>query len=93
MSENNILVSDSSNVLSLTEDLASNEYPGRGLMLGVSLKEGLASGQIVKEALEAGLMLLTAKAKVRMLPPLTIFDEEINKGLDILEKVLSAHNQ
>ena len=38
-------------------------------------------------------MLLTAKAKVRMLPPLTISDEEINKGLDILEKVLSAHNQ
>ena len=66
---------------------------GRGLMLGVSLKEGLTSGQIVKEALEAGLMLLTAKAKVRMLPPLTISDEEINKGLDILEKVLSAHNQ
>ena len=36
MSENNILVSDSSNVLSLTEDLASNEYPGRGLMLGTT---------------------------------------------------------
>ena len=62
-------------------------------MLGVSLKEGLASGQIVKEALEAGLMLLTAKAKVRMLPPLTISDEEINKGLDILEKVLASHEK
>lgn len=66
---------------------------GRGLMLGISLREGLASGDIVAQCLENGLLLLTAKAKVRMLPPLTISYEDIDKGLDILEKVLVSHEQ
>ncbi|MBC8570551.1 aspartate aminotransferase family protein [Zongyangia hominis] len=64
---------------------------GRGLMLGISLKEGLASVDILKECLAKGLLLLTAKTKLRMLPPLNISFEDIDKGLDILEQVLSSH--
>ncbi|MDY3654648.1 MAG: aspartate aminotransferase family protein, partial [Ruminococcus callidus] len=38
---------------------------------------------------EKGLLVLTAKTKVRLLPPLTITDEEIEKGVAILADVLS----
>lgn len=60
---------------------------GMGLMLGISLKTKKAA-EIVQGALENGLLLLTAKEKLRMLPPLTISYEEIDKGIAILEKLL-----
>ncbi|MCX7658060.1 MAG: aspartate aminotransferase family protein [Oscillospiraceae bacterium] len=60
---------------------------GMGLMLGISLKTKKAP-EIVQEAIENGLLLLTAKEKLRMLPPLTISYEEIDKGIAILEKLL-----
>jgi len=60
---------------------------GMGMMIGVEIK-GKDSKQIVASALENGLMLLTAKNKVRMLPPLNISDEDIEEGLEILEKTL-----
>ena len=47
------------------------------------------ASKVVSDALEAGLMILTAKDKVRLLPPLTITYEEIDAGLAILEKVLA----
>jgi len=61
---------------------------GMGLMLGVVI-EGKEAGKIVDEALEQGLMLLTAKDRVRMLPPLTITYDEIDEGLDIFESVIA----
>ena len=44
---------------------------------------------VANAALEKGLLVLTAKTKVRLLPPLTITDEEIEKGVAILADVLS----
>lgn len=61
---------------------------GMGLMIGIQLKSKVA-GDIVKAALDKGLLLLTAKTKVRLLPPLTITYEEIDKGLDILIGLLN----
>lgn len=61
---------------------------GMGLMIGIQLKSKVA-GDIVKAALDNGLLLLTAKTKVRLLPPLTITYEEIDKGLDILIELLN----
>ncbi len=61
---------------------------GMGLMLGVAV-EGKEASMVVSDALEAGLMILTAKDKVRLLPPLTITYEEIDAGLAILEKALA----
>ena len=61
---------------------------GMGLMLGIRLSEGIKSADIVKKAIEHGALLLTAKAKVRLLPPLTITYDEIDKGLVALEKAL-----
>ncbi|MGN0700682.1 MAG: aspartate aminotransferase family protein, partial [Oscillospiraceae bacterium] len=62
---------------------------GMGLMIGIELKTK-AAGDIVKAALDKGLLLLTAKTKVRLLPPLTISYEEIDKGMEILLGLLNA---
>ncbi len=61
---------------------------GLGMMIGAELKSKKAADVLTK-AMNNGLMLLTAKEKVRLLPPLNITYEEIDKGLEILEKVLS----
>lgn len=60
---------------------------GMGLMIGIELKTKSAA-DVVKAALGEGLLLLTAKTKVRLLPPLTITYEEIDKGLTILTELL-----
>lgn len=64
-----------------------DKVDGMGLMLGASLKTKIAS-EAVKEALDNGLLMLTAKEKLRLLPPLTISYEEIDKGIAILEGIL-----
>lgn len=56
---------------------------GMGLMIGIELKTKKAA-DVVRAALDKGLLLLTAKTKVRLLPPLTITYDEIDKGLEIL---------
>ncbi len=60
---------------------------GKGLMLGVKLKQGDAHDVLVRCA-EQGLLILTAKELVRFLPPLTITREEMDEGLGIFEQVL-----
>lgn len=62
---------------------------GMGLMIGIELKNKKA-GDVVKAALDKELLLLTAKTKIRLLPPLTITYEEIDKGLEILLGLLNA---
>ena len=61
---------------------------GLGLMIGIELTEKKAA-DVVKAALDKGLLLLTAKTKVRLLPPLTITNEEIDAGLKIIEELLA----
>ena len=61
---------------------------GRGLMLGVKLKEKDANDVLVQCA-KAGLLILTAKELVRFLPPLTITQEDIDQGLAIFQQVLA----
>lgn len=60
---------------------------GMGMMLGVALDLGTAK-DIAASCVKNGLLILTAKDVLRLLPPLTITDEEIKKGLEILKKVL-----
>lgn len=74
------------NKLSKIEGVAS--VSGLGLMIGIELKDKKAA-DVVKAALDRGLLLLTAKTKVRLLPPLTITYEEIDKGLQIFEELLA----
>lgn len=62
---------------------------GIGLMIGISLKTKKAA-DVVKAALDEGLLLLTAKEKIRLLPPLTIDKQEIQEGVAILRKLLEV---
>ena len=60
---------------------------GMGLMIGISLKTKDAKA-VAQAALDNGLLVLTAKEKVRLLPPLTISYDEIDKGIAILADIL-----
>ncbi len=57
---------------------------GLGLMIGITTEK--PAGEIVSECLKNGLLCLTAKTKVRLLPPLNISDEDLKQGLEILAK-------
>lgn len=60
---------------------------GLGLMLGIETDKN--AGEIAKECLDNGLLVLTAhKNKVRLLPALNISYDEINEGLKILKEVI-----
>ncbi|NPA12373.1 MAG: aspartate aminotransferase family protein [Aquificae bacterium] len=62
---------------------------GKGLMVGVSLPEDKKAQEVVKKALEKGLIIGTAGGNtVRFLPPLIITKEEIEKGVSIFKEIL-----
>lgn len=65
------------------------ELSGIGLMIGITLSEEVCAADIAKKCAEQGLLILTAKNKLRMLPPLNITKDEIDTGISILRKVLS----
>ena len=60
---------------------------GLGMMIGI-LPENKKAADIAKQAIAKGLLVLTAKDRVRLLPPLTIDDATLEKGLDILISIL-----
>ena len=62
---------------------------GLGMMIGIALKNQKAA-DVASAALQKGLLVLTAKDKVRLLPPLTISYEEMDQGLAIMAEVLGA---
>ena len=63
---------------------------GLGLMIGVEFEEGTKAVDIVAKCIEKGVLFLTAKTKLRLLPPLIINDEQIEKGIALLKEVLEA---
>lgn len=65
------------------------EISGLGLMIGISLSESKNAAEIAELCIENGLLILTAKTKLRLLPPLNITYDEINEGIDIIKNVLN----
>lgn len=62
---------------------------GKGLMLGFQV-EG-APADYLKAAAERGLLILTAGSDtVRLLPPLTVSDDELERGIALLIEVLNG---
>jgi len=59
---------------------------GMGLMLGIETEKD--AKDIANECLKNGLLVLTAKTKVRLLPALNISYEELDKGLEILKEII-----
>ena len=63
---------------------------GMGLMLGVGV-QGMTHKELKDRLMEKGLLCLTAGADtLRLLPPLVITREEIDKGLAVMAKVMKA---
>ncbi len=62
---------------------------GLGLMLGVELT-GMTAQQLAAEGIKKGVLTLTAKQKLRLLPPLTITYPEIDRGLAALTAALGT---
>ena len=60
----------------------------QGLMIGIEV-EGNA-GEIAKKCTENGLLIITAKTLLRMLPPLNITYDEIDEALSVLKKVMEG---
>ena len=98
MNKNNVLA----NVNELTpylesklDDIVSScdkalSHRGKGFMQGVVLDESIKAGDVVKECLSRGLVVLSAGGNVlRILPPLVISKADIDKAIDIIIDVLS----
>lgn len=64
------------------------EVRGKGLMIGIVTEKDNAK-EIAAKCVENGLLILTAKNLLRLLPPLNISYGEINKGLSILSEIMS----
>lgn len=76
-------------IISELKDLDGVEgISGMGLMLGIKTKKDAKA--ILKECLNRGVLVLTAKDKVRLLPALNIPMAELKKGIEILKEVISA---
>ncbi len=64
------------------------EVTGRGLMIGI-LPEKKSAGEVVKTCMEHGVLCLTAKDRVRLLPALNIPEDLLKKALQVLVKALA----
>ena len=69
------------------------EVRGRGLMCGIAFEDPEAAGKIAAAAFERHLMVETSGPSdevVKLLPPLTVTDEEIDEALRILTESVAA---
>ena len=60
---------------------------GLGLMIGIDL-DGMTGAEAVSKLMEEGVLAIPAGSRLRLLPPLTISDEEIDRALAAIRKVL-----
>ena len=66
---------------------------GKGLMLSIEFEDEKLAQKVVEQALENGLILfyfLFTKTAIRITPPITITQEEIIKGCEIIKEILEA---
>jgi 4-aminobutyrate aminotransferase-like enzyme len=66
---------------------------GVGLMVGVELRDKAVADAVQAQCREEGLIVLTCgpdENVLRLVPPLTISDDELALGLEILERALRA---
>ncbi|MBI6872984.1 aspartate aminotransferase family protein [Clostridium aciditolerans] len=68
------------------------EIKGVGLLLGIKLKVDVK--EFSKKCFENKLLAVTAGSDViRLLPPLNVENDDIDKAMELLEKVLQGYNQ
>lgn len=59
---------------------------GMGLMLGIETTKDAKA--VVMKCIEKGVLPLTAKTKIRLLPPLNISDSDLEKAMNIITEVI-----
>lgn len=62
---------------------------GIGLMVGIEFLEGIKAADVLAACREKGLLVLTAKTRLRLLPPLTLTAHDVEMALEILGSVLA----
>lgn len=62
---------------------------GMGLMIGIEVKGEKTNKELAAKLIENGLLVLTAGSVLRLLPPLTITKEEMDRGLAIMKETLA----
>ncbi len=62
---------------------------GLGLMVGIALKGGRKASEVRTLCEHHGLLVLTAKDRIRLLPPLILAPEDVDKAVAILGEVLA----
>ena len=68
-----------------TEGIINTGGEGLGLMIGIKTVKD--AKEIANECLKRGVLVLTAKDKVRLLPPLNIDTELLKKALEVIKEV------
>ena len=66
---------------------------GIGLMVGIEFFGDVRASDVLAACREKGLLVLTAKTRLRLLPPLTLTAHDVEKALAILNEVLSEMAQ
>ena len=66
---------------------------GIGLMVGIEFFGDIRAADVLAACREKGLLVLTAKTRLRLLPPLTLTAHDVEKALAILNEVLSEMAQ
>jgi acetylornithine/N-succinyldiaminopimelate aminotransferase len=62
---------------------------GRGLMVGAALAEGIDAAEVVRRALDAGLVInTTGPGTLRFLPPLTITAADVDEAVGAVDRAL-----
>ena len=62
---------------------------GIGLMVGIELYD-VTAADVLAACREKGLLVLTAKTRLRLLPPLTLTAHDVDMALEVLAEVLGA---
>ena len=64
------------------------EVSGLGLMVGVAFADGVSAAAVRAACERAGLLVLTAKTRLRLLPPLILTQQDVDQALAVLRGVL-----
>ena len=70
----------------IRDRLAGHTVTGRGLMLGIETEKPV--GEVIAACREKGVLVLSAKTKVRLLPPLNIPMEILAEAMDVIVEAL-----
>ena len=71
---------------------AWSDVRGRGLLLGAALADGIDAKAVYTDLLDRGLIVNAVNGStIRLVPPITVTDDEIDEAVALIGDVLAAH--